>query len=216
MTNSRSRTSFFASFFMLLATFFCSAVFFSTIVIAKEYPPIQWVDLIPQSDLDALLNPPRSLSAIPEGSGLDVIPADPLANSVESAIADSLSNLSVTVPSPEDQAYYAALESTNVNSEFNQKNVRIPGFVVPIEYNDNQVITEFFLVPYFGACIHVPPPPPNQIIYVKYPKGLSLDALYDPFWVEGQLLTEVIENDLAMSAYTIKASGVKTYDTYKP
>ncbi|MFT6388878.1 MAG: hypothetical protein ACJAUP_002263 [Cellvibrionaceae bacterium] len=207
MTNPR----FFISFFILLFTVFCS-----TIVIAKEYPPIQWVDLIPKSDLDALLNPPSSLSDIPEGSGLDVISVEPLANSVEKAIADSVSDLSANVPSPEEQAYYAALKSTNVNPEYNKKNIRIPGFVVPVEYNENQVITGFFLVPYFGACIHVPPPPPNQIIYVKYSKGLSLNALYDPFWVEGQLLTEVIENDLAMSAYTIEADGVKAYDTYKP
>jgi len=181
-------------FFVLL-----SAWVVSISAVAKDYPAVQWVDLIPKSDLDALLNPPQSLNNIAEGSEFDLIPKDPVANSVEKAIEDSI-----------------ALRSTKINAEFNQKDIRIAGFVVPVEYNDDQVITEFFLVPYFGACIHVPPPPPNQIIYVKYPKGLSLEVLYDPFWIEGQILTEVVENDLALSAYTMEAKGVKTYDKYKP
>jgi hypothetical protein len=86
---------------------------------------------------------------------------------------------------------------------------------VPLEYNDDQLITEFFLVPYFGACIHVPPPPPNQIIYVKYSEGLLLDALYDPFWIEGQLNTDIVENDLATSAYALAAVTVKLYEEFE-
>jgi len=198
---------------LFISLCFCFASFSA---VAKTYPPIQWVDLIPKSDLDALLNPPKSLMSIPEGSSLDFVPKDPIANSVEQAIEDSIASQAVPALSPEEQAYYDALKSTKINAEFNQKDIRIAGFVVPVEYNDDQVVTEFFLVPYFGACIHVPPPPPNQIIYVKYPKGLSLDVLYDPFWVEGQMLTEVVENDLAMSAYTIQAEAVKTYDKYEP
>lgn len=179
------------------------------------YSQIQWVDLIPKADLDALLNPPQSLNNIPEGSAADTLARDPLANAVEQAIGDSIGN---TVPnlSPQEQAYYQALRSTNIRPEYNEKDIRIAGFVVPVEYDDNQTITEFFLVPWFGACIHTPPPPPNQIIYVKYPKGLKLEALYDPFWVEGKLLAEVVENELALSAYTLKAEGVKNYSQYKP
>ncbi len=176
---------------------------------AKSFAPIEWVDLIPKTDLDALLNPPKTLMSIPDGSEFDIIPADPLANAVEDAIGASQGQVS-----EEDQAYYAALKSTNINAGLSDKDIRLAGFIVPIEYNDNQVITEFFLVPYFGACIHVPPPPPNQIVYVKYPEGLALDALYDPFWVEGTLSTEIVENDLAMSAYSISANGVKPYAAY--
>ncbi len=176
---------------------------------AKSFDSIDWVDLIPKADLEALLNPPQSLLSIPDGSELDVIPEDPLANAVENAIGASQEPLS-----EQEQAYYAALRSTNINSGLSDKDIRLAGFVVPVEYNDNQVITEFFLVPYFGACIHVPPPPPNQIVYVKYPQGLTLDALYDPFWVEGTLSTEIVENDLALSAYSISADGVKPYTAY--
>ena len=176
---------------------------------AKEFDTIDWVDLIPQADLDALLNPPQSISEIPDGAPEDIF-GDSLADSVEKAIGDAQIPLS-----PEDEAYYNALESTNIKAEFNNRNIRIPGFIVPVEYGENQVITEFFLVPYFGACIHLPPPPPNQIIYVKYPKGLVIDALYDPFWIEGQLKTEIIENDLATSAYALAAITIKPYEEFQ-
>ncbi len=56
-----------------------------------------------------------------------------------------------------------------VRNELNGSKVKIPGFVIPLE-GDDKAVTEFLLVPYFGACIHVPPPPPNQIIYVKFKK----------------------------------------------
>jgi len=175
---------------------------------AKEFSTVEWVDLIPKADLDALLNPPQTLSAIPDGAPEDVI-GDSIADSVERAIGEAIT------PSLEGQAYYNALESTNIKEEYDSKNIRIAGFVVPVEYGEDQRITEFFLVPYFGACIHLPPPPPNQIIYVKYPKGLLIDALYDPFWVEGQLNTKVIENDLATSAYALAADAIKPYQQYQ-
>jgi hypothetical protein len=182
---------------------------FSQFSVAREFTSIQWVDLIPKSDLDALLNPPESLMAIPDGSPQDVLSGS-LAESVEKAIGQSQQELT-----PEEQAYYAALESRNIRSEYNNQDVRLAGFIVPLEFDDDYVITEFFLVPYFGACIHVPPPPPNQIIHVKYPKGITLEALYDPFWIEGKLKTEVIENDLAVSAYALSADFVKPYQEYQ-
>ena len=58
-------------------------------------------------------------------------------------------------------------------------------------------------------------PAPNQIIYVKYPKGLTLEALYDPFWIEGDLRTDIVENDLALSAYTVNAEAIKPYEAYQ-
>ncbi len=54
--------------------------------------------------------------------------------------------------------------------ELDGQRVKIPGFVVPLESDEGGKMTEFFLVPYFGACIHVPPPPPNQIVYVTLEK----------------------------------------------
>jgi len=216
-----------------IATLFLLA---SLSVNAKEFTTIEWVDLIPPADLEILTNPPKSITDIPHGQDFPELSSefpsedelDQLSNSISNAIGDavngvegsglegnSLEGNSSPIPSPEEQAYAAALTSTNVNAEYDQKNIRLPGFVVPVEYNDDQVITEFFLVPYFGACIHVPPPPPNQIIYVKYPQGLELTALYDPFWIEGTMKTELIQNDIALSAYSIDASEIKPYEEYQ-
>ena len=60
-----------------------------------------------------------------------------------------------------------------VRFEMNNKKIRIPGFIVPVDFGDTQVVTRFLLVPYFGACIHEPAPPPNQTIYAEFEPGFS-------------------------------------------
>ncbi len=180
----------------------------SHMVSAKTYTSLEWTDLIPKSNLDALLNPPPSVTDTPHDLGGDSLAA--LSNAIDLGIQSTQK-----VPTPQEQAYSQALVSTDIKTELDQTNIRLPGFIVPVEYNDDQVVTEFFLVPYFGACIHVPPPPPNQIIYVKYPKGLTLDALYDPFWIEGELKTELNQNNIATAAYALTADEIKPYKAYQ-
>ncbi|MFO6423960.1 DUF3299 domain-containing protein [Motilimonas sp. KMU-193] len=97
-----------------------------------------------------------------------------------------------------------------VREDLNGKTVRLPGFVVPLEGDEN-TITEFFLVPYFGACIHVPPPPPNQIIYVKYPKGAPIDDVWGAVWIEGKIKAETMSNDLATVGYVMEGIKVEVY-----
>ena len=160
-----------------------------------EFKEIQWTDLMPKDDLDALLNPPEYLSEIEDGSLEDQI-----SGQIKSSIAAA-----------SDDRYQQALVSTRIKPEMDGRAVRIPGFIVPLEFNDDQVITEFFIVPFFGACIHVPPPPPNQIIHVKYPKGFKLQELYFPFWVSGVLKTTLIENDVATAAYALEAHQIEAY-----
>ena len=109
------------------------------------------------------------------------------------------------------QAWAEVLQSANVRGELNGKKVRIPGFVVPIEYDAEQNITSFFLVPYFGACIHVPPPPPNQMIFVNGAKGLKADMIYSPFWISGTLKTETMTHDLGQAAYSMAVDSVEEY-----
>jgi hypothetical protein len=92
------------------------------------------------------------------------------------------------------------------------KRILIPGFIVPTAYNDERRVTEFFLVPFFGACIHVPPPPPNQIIHVTYEPGVQLDNYYEAYVVMGELTSKVVRNELANSAYSLNAEGVEIYD----
>ncbi len=101
--------------------------------------------------------------------------------------------------------------SEMVVSGFDGQAIKMPGFIVPLEFKEEQVTTQFFLVPFFGACIHVPPPPPNQVVFVNYPKGLKLNALYDPHWISGIMKLKVTENDVATSAYTLEAHEYELY-----
>ncbi len=94
----------------------------------------------------------------------------------------------------------------------NQKDVRIPGFIVPLEYDDQQAVTTFLLVPYFGACIHEPPPPPNQTIYAQFEAGHKMEAIWTPVWVEGKISTVRVEANLATASYSLSAEKVEVYD----
>ncbi|MGR6860540.1 DUF3299 domain-containing protein [Aliivibrio salmonicida] len=98
-----------------------------------------------------------------------------------------------------------------VRQELNGSMVKIPGFVIPLE-GDDKMITEFLLVPYFGACIHVPPPPPNQIIYVKFEKGAPIQQLWDVIYIVGKLKTETINSELAETGYLIEGVRLEEYD----
>jgi hypothetical protein len=93
----------------------------------------------------------------------------------------------------------------------NGKLVKIPGFVVPLE-GDNETTSEFLLVPYFGACIHVPPPPANQIVYVTFSTAVPIDNLYDAVWVTGTLTTKGWEGDLATVGYSLIGTSISPYD----
>lgn len=99
----------------------------------------------------------------------------------------------------------------SVREELNGSQVKIPGFVIPLE-GDDKAITEFLLVPYFGACIHVPPPPPNQIIYVKFPKGAPIQQLWDVVYIVGTLKTQAISHDLAEVGYLLEGTALEEYD----
>ncbi|AMX03297.1 DUF3299 domain-containing protein [Microbulbifer thermotolerans] len=160
------------------------------------YRDVQWEELIPKDDLDALLNPPAYLDTIVEGSAEDQLPQEPI--------------------SSEDQAtesrYQKALTSTRIKPEFDRQKIRIPGFVVPLEFDETQTIFRFLLVPYFGACLHLPPPPPNQVIYASFPKGMRVDVLYDPFYVEGELRTLRKDSDLGTAAYSMQVERVYPYE----
>ena len=162
---------------------------------ASAFKTVEWVDLMPKEDLDALLNPPSYVTDVEDGSFEDQI-----SNQIENAFSAA-----------GDDRYQQALASTRIIPEMEGQAIRIPGFIVPLEFDDEQTITQFFLVPFFGACIHVPPPPPNQMIFVNYPKGLKLDALYDPFWISGVLTTTLIENEMATAAYSMRMQSFEAY-----
>ena len=93
---------------------------------------------------------------------------------------------------------------------YNGERVKVPGFIVPLE-GTAELTTEFLLVPFFGACIHVPPPPSNQIVHVKMNEGVPVENLYDAVWVEGIFSTTRYSSDLAAAGYSMQGEAVHPY-----
>ncbi len=163
---------------------------------AANYEEIDWVALMPEDDLSALLNRPEFLNDIADGSAAD---------SVDDFASKQLED-------EQAQRYQQALVSTRVIEAFDGKAIRIPGFIVPLEQNDEQKATAFFVVPYFGACLHMPPPPPNQILYVEYKEGIAVENLYDPYWFEGTVKIDNHESALGTSAYSLVLDSFALYE----
>jgi hypothetical protein len=91
------------------------------------------------------------------------------------------------------------------------KMVNIPGFMVPLE-DDLDHVDEFLLVPYAGACIHVPPPPPNQMVYVKMNGATKIHVTFtDPIVVTGQLKISTVVSPYGDVSYEMSALSVKPY-----
>jgi hypothetical protein len=88
------------------------------------------------------------------------------------------------------------------------KRVHIGGYVVPLDFESTRV-KEFLLVPFVGACIHVPPPPANQIVYVKAEQGFDVQGTFDPVWVTGTLKVTPAFTGLAEAGYTLDAEKVE-------
>jgi hypothetical protein len=93
----------------------------------------------------------------------------------------------------------------------NGAKIRLSGYVVPLESDGDGNMVEFFFVPFYGACIHVPPPPPNMLIHVKLAHGIPTPSLYDPLTLKGVLHTQVTENALAASAYAVDNGTLEAY-----
>ena len=101
-------------------------------------------------------------------------------------------------------------DSAPIRPELAGQKVKLPGYLVPLEGQSGEW-KEFLVVPYFGACVHSPPPPANQIVHVKAAipaKGLrSMDTV----WVTGTMRTERRDTDMGVSGYTIDGAVVEKY-----
>ena len=105
-------------------------------------------------------------------------------------------------------------EAPIVKAHLNKK-IRIPGYAVPLdaERSDKR---EFLLVPYFGACIHTPPPPANQIVLVRptaQSKIKKMPESMDVLWVEGELKEGRISTSQGVSGYMLEAVTIAPYET---
>jgi hypothetical protein len=109
---------------------------------------------------------------------------------------------------------------TAIVEDLHGRLVGMPGYLLPLEIIGAKV-TEFLLVPYIGACIHVPPPPPNQIVYVKIiKKAYRHKGLNDPVWVTGKMSVKSMTRDLYLVdgsadvsiGYALEARQVEPYE----
>ena len=157
------------------------------LVHAAELPETDWLELMPKSDQKALEEMPEIDHDSPEAMG----------------------TFTEKGGMKQSKGLPAVMYSTKTVPAMNGKTFRLGGYPVPLETDAKGRSTLFFLVPYPGACIHVPPPPPNQLVLVRYPKGLKLDDIYTPLWVMGTLKVESVSNDLADAAYALDASKVR-------
>lgn len=100
-----------------------------------------------------------------------------------------------------------------VKSQVNQK-IRIPGYAVPLDA-DRNAKREFLLVPYFGACIHTPPPPSNQIVLVRptaQSKIKKMPESMDVLWVEGELKEARVTTSQGVTGYMLEAVSIAPYE----
>ncbi|GAB2181322.1 DUF3299 domain-containing protein [Denitratisoma sp. agr-D3] len=149
----------------------------------RDFREITWDDLIPKGW------DPRSAF---KGLDLSRVPdSDPRASAALEKLRDLWAN-APTEPSLKGER------------------VRIPGFLLPIERKGNTV-SEFLLLPYFGACIHVPPPPANQIIQVSISPPLKNAQAMDPVWVSGILDVDRRDTPWGKAGYRMKGEKVTPY-----
>jgi len=153
---------------------------------AKQYQQVTWDDLLPE-DWD-----PRKAF-----EGIDL---------------DEMDNLDDDDPRADAalQKLKAMWNDAPPNPAINGKAIRIPGFMVPLEFGEKEV-TEFLIVPYFGACIHVPPPPANQIIHVQAATPYETESYMDAVWVEGTIELAKSQTELGDTGYRLKADRVEPY-----
>ncbi len=103
------------------------------------------------------------------------------------------------------------IQTFEVVDELDGERVRIGGYVLPFDFTGSREISRFLLVPYVGACIHVPPPPPNQLVFVTTEEPIEVQGLWDPVYVEGIMRTQRQDNELGDTAYTLELIEMTPY-----
>lgn len=154
---------------------------------ARGVTEIGWEDLMPEGEEERLAQMYQSQMSMLYGAGGGI---------AEGSAADAM----------------VQIGTFNTVPELNSKKVRIPGYTVPFEYGAKAEVTEFLLVPYFGACIHAPPPPPNQTLFVMAEDPILLKDLAQAVWVEGVLTAQTQESELADAAYTLTLTHIEKYE----
>lgn len=127
-------------------------------------------------------------------------------------VSDLTEQVLRSIEASSDKSYQNAMVSTNTVDHFDGSHVALSGFVVPIEFHVDNTPSLVFLVPYYGACIHFPPPPPNQIVFARLAPGFKNFDITQAYQFEGQLQQGMFEDQLGTSAYTIEVALISIFD----
>ena len=191
----------------------------------QQFREISWVDLSPapsaSDDPLAHLTPDQLDLVL---WVLNVLETEPVRDSENESLYEEVDEAMPAIREAgidvDDMLARRERARTTVVEELNGERVRMPGYLLPLELEGTRV-TEFFLVPYVGACIHVPPPPPNQIVHVKMTDNESYqsEGLFEPVWVTGVISTTSTIQELYLvdgsadinTGYSITASRVEPY-----
>ncbi|PXX58272.1 hypothetical protein SAMN05660489_04676 [Pseudomonas sp. LAMO17WK12:I10] len=142
----------------------------------------------------------------------EMIPPDAPAEVPNMQPLHDLSQMSDALAAESAPAAKQDMPNAPVVQSLDGLSVRLPGYIVPLEVSEEGRTTEFLLVPYFGACIHVPPPPSNQIVHVKSDVGVKLDELYQPYWIEGPMQVKASTSEIADAGYQMEAEKIYVYE----
>ena len=161
--------------------------------------PLNWEDLMPEGAEEELIRQQEEFFAMLEqryaANATTLADAQPLGEIEEGSSMD----------------YMPQFGNFDTVEDLDGQYVRIPGYVVPFDFDQKRRQTEFLFVPYMGACIHTPPPPPNQIIFVRANPGERIGDIWAPYWLEGTLTGEAQQSDVGDAAYSLDLEKLEPY-----
>ena len=161
-------------------------------VIAKDTRILEWDEMMPKGYVESLLK----LSENSSFSATDTFSFDDDTEEAQNAY-NELKN---------------TLASAPVVHELDDQFVKIAGFIVPLDFDfDTETFHDFLLVPYFGACIHTPPPPSNQIIHASSKTALNQEWLDYAVWATGLLTTKSKDSQQGFAGYSMQSASLEEY-----
>lgn len=204
-----------------------AAVLSASIATAETARQVMWADLVPKSA--AMENPFTKLSrdqlvqisdiaAVRDRKARGDKSITEAEIAVELATTRRMEQAGVDVNGLLAMRSEIAERGRSTNSEIDGKLIRLPGYLLPLDFS-GKLVSEFLLVPWVGACIHTPPPPPNQIVHVRPEKPIEMMGVYAPVWVTGKMSTGALTKTLSLIdgtsdinvGYSLKASSVEPY-----
>ncbi|MEL7470456.1 MAG: DUF3299 domain-containing protein [Pseudomonadota bacterium] len=202
------------------------------VAVADSPLQITWDDLLPEGEplvnpfMDLPIEAREDLAIVFRTKAdleLGLIPDDGEDMRLAQEAALRVETLGVDIDALEEELNELQAEIDRRNLEVNEglegEVVRLPGYALPLELSEDGV-SEFLLVPYVGACIHTPPPPPNQMVFVKLRQEYEITSLYDPVWITGAIRVERASRSLTYvdgtadipTGYALQAVTIEPYE----